>query len=118
MPVLPVVYRSTPYYGGLIRYVKPRGLDVYGKPIAGDDDHADLPARVRTSRIELQEKGGVRAVRDGISVELTKQDWMAINDHVVWQGEEYTIIGIDSREDYRGRTHFVVLSCVKKRGNV
>lgn len=77
-----------------------------------------LPAKVRTTMIEVQEKNELRAQRQGLIVEVTTQGFFAINDHLVWAGQEYTIVGIDPKQDFRGESQWTVLTSVLKRGGV
>jgi hypothetical protein len=117
MAPLPVTRRSVPYFPGTITYKKPTARDLYGKP-TGADDEATLPAKTRASAVEVMEKGGVRAKRDGLVVQVVDHAWLALGDHLLWRGQEYTIIGLDRREDYTGVVRFATLTAVLKRGEV
>ena len=117
MALLPHVKRSTPWHAGRVEYRKITGYDLYGAP--SGYDHAVLPATVRRSSIEVMEAGGTRARRQGLVCEVTPQAFFAVNDHLVHDGQEYTIIGVDApRTSLLGRSYYVVLTAVAKRGNV
>ena len=117
MAQLQVKFVAAPWFPNLIRYLKTGSeFDAYGVPVG--QDWAMLPAKVRTTMIEVQEKNELRAQRQGLIVEVTTQGFFAINDHLVWAGQEYTIVGIDPKQDFRGESQWTVLTSVLKRGGV
>jgi hypothetical protein len=105
--------RRVPWFPNEIEYRSGLTLDVYGNPLSYD--FAMLPAKVVDGNVEMIEKGGTRTVRAGITVQTTPQSFFEIDDHIFWNGKEYTIIGIDIRRDYRGIAQFVKLTAVDKR---
>lgn len=117
MADLPIKPLATPWHAQKVEYRKATGLDVYGKPASYDSGMINCTARV--TMVEVVDANATRGKRQGLVVETPPQSFFAINDHLVYDGEEYTIIGIDKpRTNILGRSFYVVLTAVSKRGNV